>query len=126
MATRNPSLNNVLDAARKASLATYGSSPNGAEDELLGPRGTWWYTGKAPEQCPGFDSKHNVLRSLPQPNLHTSSRQAVLDYFDNSWTLTEVLFASLQVRAAGVGRIGLLLLTGGVSSGAAAAASVCA
>ena len=28
--------------------------------------------------------------------LQTSTRQQVLDYFDNTWTLTEVLFSGLQ------------------------------
>jgi hypothetical protein len=35
-------------------------------------------------------------RALPQPSTATSSRQQVLDYFDNCWALTEVLFSCLQ------------------------------
>jgi len=30
--------------------------------------------------------------------MQSFTRQGVLDYFDNTWTMTEVLFASLQVR----------------------------
>lgn len=29
--------------------------------------------------------------------LQTSTRQEILDYFDNTWTLTEVLFSGLLV-----------------------------
>jgi hypothetical protein len=29
--------------------------------------------------------------------LQTATRQELLDYFDNTWTLTEVLFSGLQV-----------------------------
>lgn len=39
-------------------------------------------------------------RSLPLPNTNTFTRQQVLDYFDNAWTLTEVLFACLQGEEA--------------------------
>lgn len=63
---------------------------------LTGPRTRFWYTGKHPSDCPGFDAKENVLRALPQPNTATCDRQAVIDYFDNCWTQTEVLFACLQ------------------------------
>ncbi|PNG99119.1 hypothetical protein TSOC_015108, partial [Tetrabaena socialis] len=55
---------------------------------------------KAPADCPGWDKSAGVLRSLPLPNLRSFSRQSALDYFDNSWTLTEVLFASLQTTDA--------------------------
>lgn len=96
MATRNPSLNIIPDLARKAGLT---SNAGGlVDDELIGARGDWWYTGKHPEQCPGYDAKHGVLRSLALPSTNGCTRQQVLDYFDNCWTLTEVLFASLQVR----------------------------
>lgn len=36
------------------------------------------------------------LTSLPAPNLASMSRQQALDYFDNTWLLTEVLFSALQ------------------------------
>lgn len=99
---RNPSLNIRPDLA-KAAAAITGPS---VDDELTGPRADWWWTGKAPAQTPGFDKAAGVLRSLPMPGLRTFTRQAVLDYFDNTWTLTEVLFASLQVRFGGGGRAG--------------------
>ena len=63
---------------------------------LTGPRtDNEWYTGKSPKHCPGVDSK-GILRSLPLPNLSSVTRQAALEYFDNSWTLFEMLFAGLN------------------------------
>jgi hypothetical protein len=35
-------------------------------------------------------------RSLPLPATEGFTRQGLLDYFDNCWALTEVLFACLQ------------------------------
>ena len=37
---------------------------------------------------------------MPQLDLATCTRQDVLNYFDNTWTLTEQLFASLQGESA--------------------------
>ena len=37
-----------------------------------------------------------TLRSLPLPNLSNVTRQGTKDYFDNSWTLFEMLFAGLK------------------------------
>jgi len=55
-----------------------------------------WYTGKVPEHgnCPGVD-QWGKIHSLPIPNLATCTRQEVQDYFDNSWTLTEVVLSGL-------------------------------
>ena len=36
------------------------------------------------------------LRSLPLPNLSSVTREAAKEYFDNSWTLYETLFAGLN------------------------------
>jgi hypothetical protein len=55
-----------------------------------------WWTGLAPENCPGFDKDRNCLVALPQLNLATCSRLEILDYFNNSWTLTELLFQGLK------------------------------
>jgi hypothetical protein len=43
----------------------------------------------------GVDEK-GVLRSLSLPNLSAVTRQGTKDYFDNSWTLFEMLFAGLK------------------------------
>ncbi len=55
-----------------------------------------WWTGKRPEAgiCPGVD-KDGKIHSLPIPNLADCTRASVQDYFDNSWTLTEVLLSGL-------------------------------
>ena len=60
---------------------------------------TWW-TGLAPHQCPGFDTQKQELHALPLVSAVASSRQEVLDYFDNTWTLTELLFHSLKSESA--------------------------
>lgn len=62
-------------------------------------RDTWW-TGLAPHLCPGFDVKNNELHALPLIKTSTSSRQEILNYFDNTWTLTELLFQSLKIEQA--------------------------
>jgi len=54
-----------------------------------------WYTGVPPSSCPGTDV-HGNLRSLPLPNLSAVTRKATKEYFDNSWTLFEMLFAGLK------------------------------
>lgn len=61
---------------------------------------TWW-TGLAPEPgvCPGVGSDH-VIRSLPQLRFENITRRSVLDYFNNTWTMTEVLFSGLRSEEA--------------------------
>jgi len=59
-----------------------------------------WWTGLAPDKCPGFDKERNCLVSLPLLNLDICTRQDVLDYFNNSWTLTELLFSGLVSEKA--------------------------
>ncbi|GAX79951.1 hypothetical protein CEUSTIGMA_g7390.t1 [Chlamydomonas eustigma] len=93
MSTRNPSLNNLTASLSKTALVDDVSE---FEAELHGPRGEWWWTGRAPRDTAGFDHSAGVLRALPLPSLKTATRQEVLDYFDNCWTTTEILFASLQ------------------------------
>ncbi|MCB1825634.1 MAG: 5-histidylcysteine sulfoxide synthase, partial [Candidatus Competibacteraceae bacterium] len=67
--------------------------------ELAGPRPAWWWTGTTPRDCPGR-LPDGTLTSLPLPNLSTCTRQQALDYFDNGWTLTEVLFSGLKGEEA--------------------------
>jgi hypothetical protein len=59
-----------------------------------------FWTGKPPVYgvCPGVQ-KDGTITSLPQVSC-AASRQEILDYFDNSWTLTEVLFSGLANDAA--------------------------
>ena len=98
MATRNPSLSSLVTAT--ADRAAAHASAGDDERLLHGPRGEWWWTGKQPHECAGWDAEAGCLRSLPLPTTDCVSRAAVLDYFDNTWTLTEALFAALQVRTA--------------------------
>ena len=58
------------------------------------------FTGRTPRygQCPGV-ARNGHIHSLPQVPLH-ASRNELLDYFDNSWALTEVLFSGLASEAA--------------------------
>ncbi|MBX9720793.1 MAG: hypothetical protein K2X81_05330, partial [Candidatus Obscuribacterales bacterium] len=58
------------------------------------PRSHEWWTGLRPADCAGFAS-NGKLHSLTMPNLASCSRKEVRDYFNNSWTLTELLFTSL-------------------------------
>jgi len=59
------------------------------------PRPASWWSGLAPEHCPGYSDASGKLHSLVIPNLKTCTRQEVLDYFDNTWTINELLFSSL-------------------------------
>jgi len=93
MTTRNPNLNlSYIDED-----ASQHHPKSELDVSLTGPRPDWWWTGKPPiyGQCAGVDT-NNIISSLPLINLTQGSRQAVLDYFDNTWTLTEVLFSALQ------------------------------
>ncbi len=47
------------------------------------------FTGKHPTLCPGFNPRTQVLHSLPQLSLVTTSRQALQDYFDNTCVDTD-------------------------------------
>ena len=67
--------------------------------ELVGPRPDWWWTGPKPQEAPGYQPD-GVLTSLPLPHLAHCSRQQVLDYFDNGWALTELLFSGLKGEEA--------------------------
>ncbi|KAL3905288.1 MAG: hypothetical protein SGILL_009738, partial [Bacillariaceae sp.] len=69
---------------------------NNDNEWLTGPRNAdEWYTGLKPSICPGADAKGNI-RSLPLPRLDAVTREAAKNYFDNSWTLYETLFAGLK------------------------------
>lgn len=81
--TRNPNL-----SAPKVDR----SSPH----KIWNQFGSSWWTGLAPEDCPGFNPQTRELQALPLLNLAVCSRADVLNYFNNSWTLTELLFLSLK------------------------------
>ena len=69
----------------------------GEHEWLSSARKEDWYTGKHPSHgvCPGV-SADGRIHSLPMPNLHKVTRKQAQDYFDNSWTMTEVLFAGFR------------------------------
>ena len=58
-----------------------------------------FWTGKPPIYgiCPGM-REDGTIASLPQVGL-SATRQQILDYFDNSWALTEVLLSGLSEEA---------------------------
>ena len=85
---RNPNLM-AVDVGKQVDLA--GSSP-----ELLGQRGSSWWTGKAPASTPGYNPDSGTVSALPSPALDTLTLSQIQDYFDNTWTLTEILFSSIQ------------------------------
>lgn len=85
---RNPN----LDLPPPASVAA------SRTDEPL-PDGEAWWTGKPPRACPGARDD-GALASLPPLDAARCTRQDVIDYFDNGWTLTEVLFSALQSASA--------------------------
>jgi len=101
---RNPNLNLHQEDLRlgKAGCLSepWGHNVRG-EEWLSGPRPEWWWTGIPPAQCPGLRAD-GTLTSLPMPGLTAGgfTRQSVLDYFDNTWTLTEILFSALQTEEA--------------------------
>ncbi|MBY0355602.1 MAG: 5-histidylcysteine sulfoxide synthase [Rickettsiales bacterium] len=63
-----------------------------------------FWTGLQPVHgvCPGV-TPDGVIHALPQVSL-TASRTEILDYFNNGWTMTEVLFSGLRDDAAYVRR----------------------
>lgn len=85
--TRNPNLSLI-------------QNPSSYEHQLKKEFGDSWWTGVHPKACAGFDHERNCLIALPLLNLEICSRQDVLDYFNNSWTLTELLFQSMKVEEA--------------------------
>lgn len=66
------------------------------QEWLQGPRSLDWFTGKPPLHgiCPGV-GQDGFIRSLPMPNLNQVTRQQTQEYFDNTWTLFETMFAGL-------------------------------
>lgn len=81
--TRNPNLSVPVNLKK-------------TENEIIKKFGDSWWTGLSPEKCPGFNHEKQYLQSLPLLNLDICTRQDVLDYFDNEWTLTELLFQGLK------------------------------
>lgn len=67
---------------------------------LEGDRNQSWWTGKPPAQCVGYN-RDGRLHSVPQITFHQGlTKDKIQRYFDNTWTLTEVLLGCLQGEAA--------------------------
>lgn len=96
--TRNPNMS-VIGPAVASELA----NRRLGDPSLFGVRETSWWTGKAPHEVAGWVATaagDGHLTSLPQLNLSAEcTREQVMDYFDNTWALTDQLFASLQGEA---------------------------
>lgn len=87
----------AVTVTRNPNLSKAGTPPV-IEHQLKKEFGENWWTGLPPEKCPGFDQERNCLVALPLLNLKTATREDILAYFNNSWTLTELLFQSLKVE----------------------------
>eukprot|EP00045_Choanoeca_perplexa_P010846 m.112559 g.112559 ORF g.112559 m.112559 type:complete len:842 (-) comp15414_c0_seq1:171-2696(-) len=85
------------ESGHQAVVDSWRVNCTGTASHLVGPRSESWYTGKPPihNVCPGVN-EDNVITAMAQPDLTNVTRQELRDYFDNCWTMTEVLFAGLQ------------------------------
>ncbi len=90
MTTRNPNLDSQSAGINQTGNATTPTWQN----QYFRNLSPGWFTGIPPSDCPGFRTD-GVLGSLTQPRLDTCTRSEVLSYFNNTWTLTEVLFSAL-------------------------------
>lgn len=91
---RNPNLG-LLSKSSEDTAKSWQRNLGKSTIDLTYPRSEEWWTGKPPVgKCPGV-AANGKMCALPIPNLKTCTRQEVLDYFDNGWTLTEVLFSAL-------------------------------
>ncbi len=89
----------ALETANSAAEPWRNNVRGEADAELTGPRSETWWTGKKPQDCPGY-LPDGTLTSLPLPHLAACDRRQALNYFDNTWTFTELLFAGLQGEEA--------------------------
>jgi len=69
----------------------------GEDSWLASERWDTWFTGKPPVHgvCPGVSAQGHIT-SLPLPHLQRVTRRQTQEYFDNSWTLSEALFAGFR------------------------------
>lgn len=98
--TRNPNLD-LSSPLNEQNESWHQNIKSDVDASLRGARSDGWWTGKPPlfGQCPGVQT-NGIISSLPLINLSQCTRLDVLDYFDNTWTLTEVLFSALQGEEA--------------------------
>lgn len=63
-------------------------------------RPDWYWTGKPPSKGTPGVLDDGTMTSLRLPDLNSCTKQEILEYFDNTWCLTEVLFSALQGEEA--------------------------
>lgn len=99
--TRNPNLDSVIRNQMGGTHASLSPEALQAADRALAELRASWWTGLAPLRgvCPGVDAD-GIIHSLPPPHQATCGRAEVKAYFDNTWTITEVLFQSLKSAEA--------------------------
>ncbi|TYZ62568.1 hypothetical protein PybrP1_004769, partial [[Pythium] brassicae (nom. inval.)] len=88
------------------SVQSFATAATAVEDDerddsyLFGERSDEWFTtDRSPRYdagFPGLCAETRTLHSVAMPNLKTCSREEMLDYLDNTWALTDVLFSTLQ------------------------------
>ena len=103
---RNPNMTLTTEETARGRLATLGRRTDGRSLEQMQADGSWW-TGKSPNECAGWVSATETspewLSSLALPDLAAptaKTREQTLDYFDNTWTLTELLFTAVRDEAS--------------------------
>jgi len=94
MPTRNPNLTLQTESSVRDLLSPI-KRIRESDPDIEGPLPGWWWTGAQPEACAGWMNE-GWLSSLPLPNLQTVTRKQTLDYFNNTWTLTELLFSGIK------------------------------
>ena len=104
---RNPNMTLTTEETARGRLATLGRRTDQARLEQMQADGSWWTSGKAPNECAGWVSATETspewLSSLALPDLAAptaKTREQTLDYFDNTWTLTELLFTAVRDEAS--------------------------
>jgi len=88
-----------LDASLLHALTPSWRKNLSGDQGLVGERAAWWWTG--PQPWSGSAKRAGrAIRSRQLPSLQSVTRAALIDYFDNGWLLTEVLFSALQGEEA--------------------------
>ena len=64
-------------------------------------RPDWFWTGTPPSKGTPGVLNDGSMTSLKLPDLNTATKREILEYFDNTWCLTEVLFSALQGARSG-------------------------
>lgn len=93
--SRNPNLG-IITLETGKECRSWQQNLGRTKMKLTGERDADWWTGLSPQECPGFHPASGTLKSLPIFNFENADREAVLSYFDNGWTLSELLFSALN------------------------------